>query len=156
MGRPEDLAHNRRLWDDVSVQFAGADGLAQWRRTDIVWGLLGTPEAELGVLGDVSGLDVVELGCGVAHMSGWLARRGARVVAVDLSGAQLAAARQAQVEHETPFGLVQADAEALPLADRCADLVVSEHGTPAWCEPSTWVGQAARILRPGWDVGSAP
>lgn len=149
MTRDEDIDHNRRLWDLVNVQFSGADGLALWARPDIVWGLFGIPEAELGVVGDVAGLDVVELGCGVAHVSAWLARRGARVVAVDLSGAQLATAQQAQVERELPFGLVQADAERLPLAAGCADLVISEHGTPAWCEPDAWIGQAARILRPG-------
>jgi len=148
----ENLAGNRALWDLVSDQFAGADGLALWRRTDIVWGLHATPEADLDLLGEVTGLDVVELGCGVAHVSGWLARRGARVTAVDLSGQQLSAARAAQSEHGVRFPLVQADAEALPLADRCADLVISEHGAPAWCAPEAWVGQAARILRPGGRV----
>ena len=149
MSDPDRLARNRDLWDLVNEQFSGAQGLALWRRDDIVWGLFETPESQLGVLGDVAGRDVVELGCGVAHVSAWLARRGARVVAVDLSGGQLASARQAQREHALAFPLVQADAEQLPLADRCADLVVSEHGTPAWCDPDAWVGQAARILRPG-------
>jgi SAM-dependent methyltransferase len=149
VSRREDVEHNRLLWDAVNEQFSGADGLARWRRTDIVWGLFETPEVDLEVLGDVAGLDVVELGCGVAHVSAWLARRGARCVAVDLSGAQLASARTAQVEHGLAFGLLQADAERLPLTSRCADLVISEHGTPAWCEPEAWVAQAARILRPG-------
>ena len=36
------------------------------------------PESELGVLGDVSGKDVIELGCGTAYFGAWLARRGAR------------------------------------------------------------------------------
>jgi hypothetical protein len=36
------------------------------------------PEQQLGVLGDVAGLDVIELGCGTAYFSAWLARRGAR------------------------------------------------------------------------------
>jgi SAM-dependent methyltransferase len=145
----EHLARNRALWDLVNEQFSGADGRALWNRTDIVWGLHATPESALGVLGDVRGIDVVELGCGVAHISAWLARRGARVLAVDLSGGQLRSAQQAQAEHRLRFPLVQADAEMLPLADGCADLVVSEHGTPAWCAPDAWVGQAARILRPG-------
>jgi SAM-dependent methyltransferase len=47
------------------------------------------------------------------------------------------------------FALLQADAEHLPLAAGCADLVISEHGAPAWCEPAAWIGEAARILRPG-------
>ena len=71
----------------------------------------------MDVLGDVAGLDVVELGCGTAHVSAWLARRGARTVAIDQSGAQLASARAAQAEHGLRFALVQADAEHVPLAD---------------------------------------
>ncbi len=33
------------------------------------WGVWRIPETELGVLGDVSGLDVLELGCGAAQWS---------------------------------------------------------------------------------------
>ena len=41
---------------------------------------------------NLSGKDVIELGCGTAYVSSWLARRGARVVAIDNSQAQLATA----------------------------------------------------------------
>ena len=58
-------------------------------------GLLGMPEAELNVLADVAGKDVVELGCGTAYFSAWLARRGARPVGVDVTPAQLETARRA-------------------------------------------------------------
>jgi 2-polyprenyl-3-methyl-5-hydroxy-6-metoxy-1,4-benzoquinol methylase len=44
----------------------------------------------------VDGLDVVELGCGTAYVSAWLARRGARPVGVDVTPAQLATARRCQ------------------------------------------------------------
>ena len=149
MASTDRLAVNRALWDDLNARFADADGRARWTWPEIRWGLYGAPEAELGVLGEVAGRDVVELGCGVAHVSAWLARRGARVVAVDLSHAQLASARAAQAEHGPVFPLVQADAERVPLASGCADLVVSEHGAPAYCRPEAWIGEVARILRPG-------
>ncbi|MCU0262254.1 MAG: class I SAM-dependent methyltransferase [Candidatus Nanopelagicales bacterium] len=149
MTQPEDLLHNRELWDLVNDQFSGADGLELWGRTDIEWGLFATPESQVQVLGDVAGLDVVELGCGTAHVSAWLARRGARMVAIDQSGAQLVSARAAQAEHGMRFPLVQADAEHVPLTSACTDLVVSEHGAPAWCEPDAWIAESARILRPG-------
>jgi SAM-dependent methyltransferase len=48
------------------------------------------PEEELGLLGDVRGLDVLELGCGTAYWSAWLQRRGARPIGLDLTSAQLA------------------------------------------------------------------
>ena len=38
--------------------------------------MFGRPESELGVLGDVDGMDVIELGCGTAYFAAWLARRG--------------------------------------------------------------------------------
>ncbi len=52
----------------------------------------------LHALGDVAGLDVVELGCGTAYLSAWLARRGARPVGVDVTPAQLETARAMQRE----------------------------------------------------------
>lgn len=92
---------------------------------------------------------MLELACGTAYFSAWLTRAGARCTAVDLSEHQLATARRLQHERGPEFGLVQADAEALPLADATFDLVVSEHGAAAWCDPDRWPAEAARVLRPG-------
>ena len=44
---------------------------------------------------------------------------------------------------------MQADGEAVPLGGSRFDLVVSEHGAAAWCDPERWVAEAARLLRPG-------
>ena len=67
-----------------------------WAAEDITWGIFNVPEQQLGVLGDVRGLDVVELGCGTAYFSAWLARRGARPTGVDVTSAQLESARRCQ------------------------------------------------------------
>src|SRR4051812_36413451 len=120
-----------------------------WTRPEVVWGLFAVAETELGVLGDVRGLDVAELACGTAYFSAWLARAGASVVAVDLSREQLATARRLQRRLGPAFPLVQADAERLPMAGASFDLVVSEHGVAAWCDPERWLPEAARLLRPG-------
>ena len=48
---------------------------------------------------NLAGTDVIELGCGTAYVSSWLARRGARVVGIDDSEQQLATARHLQREH---------------------------------------------------------
>ena len=37
----------------------------------------------------------------------------------------------------------------MPLASGCFDLVVSEHGAAAWCDPERWLPEASRLLRPG-------
>ena len=39
--------------------------------------------------------------------------------------------------------------QRVPLSSGRFDLVVSEHGVAAWCDPERWVPEAARILRPG-------
>jgi SAM-dependent methyltransferase len=86
------------------------------------------------MVGDVAGRDVVELGCGTAYVSAWLARRGARVVGVDLTPEQLDTARRLQEQHGLSFPLVEASAEAVPLPDESFDLAVSEYG-------AKWVDQ---------------
>lgn len=143
------LELNRVLWDQVNGDFTAADGIERWGEVDLGWGLFRRPESELQLLGDVDGLDVVELGCGTAHVAAWATRRGARCMAIDLSEAQLRTARSCQERFGPTFPLVHADGEHVPLAGRCADLVVSEHGVGAWCEPHDWVNEAARLLRPG-------
>lgn len=148
-GRASETALNRALWSIMNERFTDAAADELWARTEVVWGLFAVPERTLGVLGDLRGLDVVELASGTAYFSAWLARAGARPVAVDLSFEQLATAARLQRQHGPTFALVQGDAQQVPLADACADLVVSEHGSAAWCDPERWLPEAARLLRPG-------
>ena len=115
--------------------------------------MFGVREDAIGSpLGDVSGLDVVELGCGTAYVSAWLARRGARPVGVDVTPAQLDTARAMQARFGLEFPLVEASAEAVPLPDESFDLAVSEYGASIWADPYAWVPEAARLLRPGGEL----
>ena len=78
---------------------------------------------------------MVELGCGTAYFSAWLARRGARPVGVDITPAQLETARQMQARDGLEFPLLEADAENVPLPDASFDLALSEYGASIWCDP---------------------
>ena len=147
--RADELAVNRALWALVNERFTDAAAENLWRRADVVWGLFAVPERELGLVGDVRGRDVLELACGTAYLSAWLARAGARPVAVDLSGEQLATARRLRDRLGPSFPLVQGDVERVPLASGRFDLVVSEHGAAAWGDPQRWLPEASRLLRPG-------
>jgi SAM-dependent methyltransferase len=145
----QDAAANKEVWTRVNAEYADEHADQAWAAEDIAWGVFNIPDRQLGVLGDVAGLDVVELGCGTAYFSAWLARRGARPVGVDLTPAQLATARRCQQKFRIDFPLIEADAGEVPLPDGSFDLVLSECGASLWCEPSRWIPEAARLLRPG-------
>ncbi len=149
MSEPDYVVRNRELWTGSNAEFTDADALRSWMKDEIEWGVFGVPEAEVDVLGDVSGLDVVELGCGTAYFSAWLAKRGARPVGVDVTPAQLDSARRCMAEMGIEFPLVEASAEDVPLADESFDLAISEHGASTWCDPYRWIPEAGRLLRPG-------
>jgi len=152
MNLPDHVRDNKASWETEAANYV-EPAKRDWAREEIRWGMYGVHEAEIRALPAVDGMDVVELGCGTAYFSAWLARRGARPTGVDVAENQLATARAMQAEHGLEFPLIQASAEDVPLPDACADLVLSEYGASLWCEPEAWIAEAARLLRPGgWLV----
>ena len=145
----DDAKRNREDWTQANVAYTDARASDNWAAAEITWGVFGVPESSLGTLGEVDGLDVVELGCGTAYVSAWLARRGARPVGVDVTPAQLDTARRCQAETGIEFPLVEASAEDVPLPSETFDLAVSEYGASIWCDPHLWIPEAHRLLRPG-------
>jgi SAM-dependent methyltransferase len=146
-----DARRNRAAWDLWAREYVRA-GERAWATPEPYWGIWGIPERELAVLPDVADKDVLELGCGTAYFSSWLARRGARVVGLDNSPQQLETARRLQAEHRLDFSLVLASADDVPLPDGSFDLVLSEYGASLWVDPYRWVPEAARLLRPGGEL----
>lgn len=145
----DDAKRNRVAWTQANAEYTDRQAEERWASEAITWGVWGAPEEGLGTLGAVDGLDVVELGCGTAYVSAWLARRGARPVGVDVTPAQLDTARRMQERFALPFPLVEASAEDVPLPDASFDLAVSEYGASIWCDPHRWIPEAHRLLRPG-------
>jgi len=139
---------NREAWTKANADYTDAAAARAWAASEIEWGVWHVPESQLGVIGDVAGLDVIELGCGTAYFSAWLAGRGATVVGIDVTPAQLETARRLQGETGLEFQLIEADAEDVPLPDASFDLAVSEYGASIWCDPYRWIPEAARLLRP--------
>ena len=152
MGWSDDAAENRAVWTRSNAEYTDARARDAWAVAEIEWGIWDVPESDVGVLGDVEGLDVVELGCGTAYFSAWLARAGARPVGVDITPAQLATARRMMAKTGIEFPLVEADAGATGLPDASCDLVLSEYGASIWVDPNRWIPEAARLLRPGGRV----
>jgi SAM-dependent methyltransferase len=148
MSSPEQerIAGNVAQWTLTNAEFTDQQGERAWNDPELTWGVFAIPDEWVG---DVDGLDVVELGCGTAYVSAKLARRGARPVGVDPTPAQLETARRMMARTGIEFPLVEAPAESVPLPDASFDLAVSEYGASLWADPLKWVPEAARLLRPG-------
>ena len=147
---PESIEANIRQWTRTNCEHTDSRAEFQWAAEEITWGVFEVTDEAAGFpLGDVEGLDVVELGCGTAYFSAWLAKRGARPVGVDPTPVQLQTARRMQAHTGLEFPLHEAPGEAVPLPDASCDLVLSEYGASLWADPALWIPEAARLLRPG-------
>jgi SAM-dependent methyltransferase len=144
-----DAQKNVQLWTQANAEYTDENAETNWALDEISWGIWAIDESDLNVLGDVSGQDVVELGCGTAYFSAWLAKKGARPVGVDVTPAQLETARRMMARTGIEFPLVEADAAETGLPDASADLIVSEYGASIWVDPYRWIPEAARLLRDG-------
>ena len=149
VGAVESQRASRAWWD------ADADDYLAEHETDIgeidfVWCPEGLREADAHLLGEVRGRRVLEVGCGSAPCSRWLAAQGAEPVGLDLSGGMLRHAASSNTATGLAVPLVQAGAERLPFADGSFDLACSAFGAvPFVAEPDRVMREVARVLRPG-------
>jgi SAM-dependent methyltransferase len=145
----EDVRTTRRTWeaDSDGYQERNRAQLNRWDR--LAWGIWDVPEDEIHALGDVTGLDVLELGCGGCQSGIKVAMRGAKVVGVDVSATQLQHARRNIRGTGVRLPIVQGSAEELPFADERFDLVFCDHGATSFTDPHVTIPEAARVLRPG-------
>ncbi len=149
---PAHVRENRAFWDRVAPQWVAA-GRKAWASDDPYWGVWGLPESQVGLLpADMNGTDAIELGCGTGYVSGWMARRGARVVGIDNSERQLDTARELSGEHGVELTLVHGNAEVVPYPDASFDFAISEYGAAIWCDPHVWIPEAHRLLRPSGEL----
>jgi SAM-dependent methyltransferase len=140
---------NRHWWDtdadDYHAEHGRFLGVA-----DFVWCPERLREQDAHLLGDVAGRRVLEVGCGSAMCSRWLAGRGARPVAFDLSAGMLRHARLGAAQTGLAVPLVQADAQFLPFADAAFDIAFTAFGAVGFVADSAQVmREVARVLRPG-------
>ena len=145
----EDVRINLASWeaDSEDYQRRNREQLNRWDR--LGWGVWDIPEDRIGALGDVAGLDALELGCGACQFGIKVAMRGARVTGLDFSANQLAAAGPNFVETGVRLPLVRASAEEIPFVDASFDLVFCDHGAMSFTDPAVSIPACARVLRPG-------
>jgi len=154
--------------DDTSQHMHGTNGSrTYWNGTareyrirtrvscgDFHYGPLLPGDSELQALpSNVEGLSALELGCGGAQNSIFLARHGAaRTVAVDFSTAQIAWATQLAREYRVELEIVVADLEHLPFRNTSRfDLVHSTYALPFLPvrAQQQLIRTAADLVRPG-------
>ncbi|WP_372573176.1 class I SAM-dependent methyltransferase [Ruegeria jejuensis] len=143
---------NRDVWDADAANWV-AVGERLWRAETPEWGNWGNADDSLQLLpSDLTNKDAIELGCGTAYVSGWMARRGARVTAIDVSPLQLATAARLAKEHAVKITFIEGNAEETCQADASFDFAISEYGAAIWCAPDKWLREAWRLLRPGGQL----
>ena len=106
------------------------------------------------LVADVAGRDVLALACGQGQDARLLARLGATVTGIDVSGEMLRYARQHEVAAPRGITYVQGDAQDLAaFPDRSFDGVVCHMALMDIPALAPTIGAVARVLRDGgWFV----
>jgi ubiquinone/menaquinone biosynthesis C-methylase UbiE len=139
---------NRNEWDGYADEYQATHGdfLGD---LGFVWGPEGVDEGSVRVLGEVTGRDVLEVGCGAAQCARWVVGRGARGVGLDLSERQLQHARRIDDATGVRVPVVAGTATCLPFKDDSFDVVFSSFGALQFVrDAGKAVSDVARVLRP--------
>ncbi|MBA2952384.1 methyltransferase domain-containing protein [Nocardioides sp. MAH-18] len=151
--RPVSETESRRAngpdWDRYADEYQATHG-EFLGDAGFVWGPEGLTEAEAGVLGDVAGRDVLEVGSGAGQCSRWVRSQGGRAYGLDLSHRQLQHSRRIDAATGIVVPSVRGTATALPFADDSFDVVFSSFGALQFIsEIDEAVAETARVLRSG-------
>lgn len=139
-----------RYWWDLDADNYQAEHGEFLGDVDLMWCPERLREADAGLLGDVRGARILELGCGAASGARWLATQGADVVALDLSAGMLRHARTANLRSGVRVPLIQADAMALPFRAESFDLAFTAFGAvPFVADSAGLMREVWRVVRPG-------
>ncbi len=140
---------NRRDWDRAADDYQAEHG-EFLRDVGFIWSPEGVDEEEAGLLGDVAGERVLEVGCGAGQCARWLTTRRAEVLAMDLSYRQLQHARRIDAETGVTVPVVCATVSAIPFADAAFGSAFSAFGAlPFVPDIGYALGEVSRVLRPG-------
>jgi SAM-dependent methyltransferase len=140
---------NRAEWDGYADEYQATHG-EFLQDVGFIWCPEGVEEGTAHVLGETSGREVLEIGCGAAQCARWLTARGARAVGLDLSERQLGHARRLDAATGIRVPVVAGTATQLPFHDDRFDVAFSSFGALQFVfDAARAVDEAARVLRPG-------
>jgi SAM-dependent methyltransferase len=129
---------------------ANADAWTRLARAgyDVYRDYLNTP-AFFDMLPDVAGLSGLDIGCGEGHNTRLLARRGARVRAIDVSELFIQHAQGLEEQVLSGIDYQVASAVELPYADSAFDFATGLMSFMDIAETDRVVAEAYRVLKPG-------
>ena len=115
---------------------------------DVYRDYLNTP-AFFDMLPEVAGLSGLDIGCGEGHNTRLLAKRGARVTAIDISQVFIQYAKQSEEKEPLGIDYKVASAVDLPFDGAEFDFAVAFMSLMDIPETDRVLSQAHRVLRPG-------
>src|SRR5712692_311832 len=129
------------------------ENAAVWTRLaragcDVYRDYLNTP-AFLEILPGVDGLSGLDIGCGEGHNTRLLAKRGARMTAIDVAGVFIQYATQSEAQEPLGIDYKVASAVELPFGDATFDFVVGFMSFMDIPETERVLAEAHRVLGPG-------
>ena len=143
----DTLERNRQSWNHISPQYQAHRRIST---DDVHYGPLAPGERELGLLEDVRGKQILEIGCGGGQNSIALAKWGATCTGLDPSAAQLEHARRLAQEEGVAIRFVNGAAEDLSAFDENTfDLVLSSFAFDYVADLPRTYSEVGRVLRPG-------
>ena len=148
MKQADYIERHRRYWDDLADHYQRTT----WITTDdFHYGPQIPGENELGLLPPLQpGDTALELGCGAAQNSIWLARQGIVCTAADVSAGQLRHARIRARDEGLHIRFLRLPIEHLARRIRDTfDLVHSSHALEFVTDPANCIAQMAACLKPG-------
>lgn len=154
IGAEESVRANRSYWDGSAEAYLNEHG-SFLGASEFIWCPEGIHEDDVRLLGPARNKDTLEVGCGAAQCSRWLAERGARAIGVDVSPGMLDQARRLQEVYPLSEGaqpplLIESDARKMPFARNSFDIAFSAYGALPFVQDADRVlAEVARVLRPG-------
>lgn len=138
---------NRQAWNAISRAYQEEKQISTEQLT---YGARCPGEGELHLIGDVSGLRAIVLGCGGGQDCIVLAKQGAQVIGLDLSDKQIEYGRRLADREGVLVTLLQGSVEELRgVEDDTQDLALSIHALNYVERIDRAFAEAYRVLRPG-------
>ena len=141
------MANLKRSWNEIAPHYGRRYRIST---ATVHYGPLSPGDDKLRLLGDISGLGALDLGCGGGQNAIALSRMGAHVTAVDFSVRQIEEARLLAEKNDADIKFHVADIDQLPaLKSDSFDLVISVCVIAFIRNERAVFNEAFRLLKPG-------